>query len=168
MELSQTVGLIMGSNIGTTLTAWILSMAGIQGDNLWLSMLKPENFSPILALVGVILIMAAKSDRKKDTGSILCGFAILMFGMELMKDAMAPLTEMPGFDSHAHPLQQPLVGSTGWCSLYRHYPVLCRLRRHSSGTLHHRLHYLRHGNSHYHGAEYRYLCDRIALIHRYQ
>lgn len=110
MELSQTVGLIMGSNIGTTLTAWILSMAGIQGDNLWLSMLKPENFSPILALVGVILIMAAKSDRKKDTGSILCGFAILMFGMELMKDAMAPLTEMPGFDSMLTRFNSPLLG----------------------------------------------------------
>lgn len=110
MELSQTVGLIMGSNIGTTLTAWILSMAGIQGDNLWLSMLKPENFSPILALVGVILIMAAKSDRKKDTGSILCGFAILMFGMELMKDAMAPLTEMPGFDSMLTRFNNPLLG----------------------------------------------------------
>ena len=110
MELSQTVGLIMGSNIGTTLTAWILSMAGIQGDNLWLSMLKPENFSPILALIGVILIMAAKSDRKKDTGSILCGFAILMFGMELMKDAMAPLTEMPGFDSMLTRFNNPLLG----------------------------------------------------------
>ena len=68
MELSQTVGLIMGSNIGTTLTAWILSMAGIQSDNLLTSMLKPENFSPILALIGVILIMAAKSEKKKGSG----------------------------------------------------------------------------------------------------
>lgn len=65
MELSQTVGLIMGSNIGTTLTAWILSMAGIEGDNLLISLLKPENFSPILALIGVILIMAAKSEKKR-------------------------------------------------------------------------------------------------------
>lgn len=110
MELSQTVGLIMGSNIGTTLTAWILSMAGIEGDNIFISMLKPENFSPILALIGVILIMAAKSERKKDTGSILCGFAILMFGMELMKDAMAPLTDMPGFDSMLTRFNNPLLG----------------------------------------------------------
>lgn len=110
MELGQTVGLIMGSNIGTTLTAWILSMAGIQGDNIFISMLKPENFSPILALIGVILIMAAKSERKKDTGSILCGFAILMFGMELMKDAMAPLTDMPGFDSILTRFNNPLLG----------------------------------------------------------
>ena len=110
MELSQTVGLIMGSNIGTTLTAWILSMAGIQGDNIFISMLKPENFSPILALVGVILIMAGRSERKKDTGSILCGFAILMFGMELMKDAMAPLTDMPGFDSILTRFNNPLLG----------------------------------------------------------
>ena len=110
MELSQTVGLIMGSNIGTTLTAWILSMAGIQGDNLLISMLKPENFSPILALIGVILIMAAKSEKKKDTGSILCGFAVLMFGMELMKNAMAPLTDMPGFDSMLTRFNNPLLG----------------------------------------------------------
>ena len=110
MELGQTVGLIMGSNIGTTLTAWILSMAGIEGDNIFISMLKPENFSPILALIGVILIMAAKSERKKDTGSILCGFAILMFGMELMKDAMAPLTDMPGFDSMLTRFNNPLLG----------------------------------------------------------
>ena len=110
MELSQTVGLIMGSNIGTTLTAWILSMAGIEGDNLLISMLKPENFSPILALIGVILIMAAKSEKKKDTGSILCGFAVLMFGMELMKNAMAPLTDMPGFDSMLTRFNNPLLG----------------------------------------------------------
>lgn len=110
MELGQTVGLIMGSNIGTTLTAWILSMAGIQGDNIFISMLKPENFSPILALIGVILIMAGRSERKKDTGSILCGFAILMFGMELMKDAMAPLTDMPGFDSILTRFNNPLLG----------------------------------------------------------
>ena len=110
MELSQTVGLIMGSNIGTTLTAWILSMAGIQSDNLLTSMLKPENFSPILALIGVILIMAAKSEKKKDTGSILCGFAVLMFGMELMKNAMAPLTDMPSFDSMLTRFNNPLLG----------------------------------------------------------
>ena len=84
MELSQTVGLIMGSNIGTTLTAWILSMAGIEGDNIFISMLKPENFSPILALIGVILIMFTKSDKKKTIGMILAGFAVLMFGMNSM------------------------------------------------------------------------------------
>ena len=110
MELGQTVGLIMGSNIGTTLTAWILSMAGIQGDNLFINLLKPENFSPILALIGVVLIMAAKSEKKKDVGSILCGFAILMYGMELMKDAMAPLTDMPGFDSMLTRFNNPLLG----------------------------------------------------------
>lgn len=110
MELSQTVGLIMGSNIGTTLTAWILSMAGIESDNLLMSMLQPENFSPILALIGVILIMAAKSDKKKDVGAILCGFSVLMYGMELMKDAMAPLTDMPGFDSILTRFNNPLLG----------------------------------------------------------
>ena len=110
MELPQTVGVIMGSNIGTTLTAWILSMTGIETDNIFLALLKPENFSPILALIGVILIMTAKSDKKKDTGAILCGFAVLMFGMDLMKDAVAPLAELPEFESMLTRFNNPLLG----------------------------------------------------------
>ncbi len=98
MELSQTVGVIMGSNIGTTMTAWILSLAGIEsGDNFFVNLIKPENFSPLLALIGLLLTMMAKSNRKKSIGSILLGFALLMYGMELMKDSMAPLTDNPEF-----------------------------------------------------------------------
>ena len=110
MELSQTVGVIMGSNIGTTLTAWILSMAGIETDSLLMSMLKPENFSPILALIGAVLIMMAKSEKKKDVGAILCGFAVLMFGMDLMKDAVSPLAEMPEFESLLVKFNNPILG----------------------------------------------------------
>ena len=158
----------MGSNIGTTLTAWILSMAGIEGDNLLISLLKPENFSPILALIGVILLMAAKSEKKKDTGSILCGFAILMFGMELMKDAMAPLTDMPGFDSMLTRLQQSPAGRTGGRCLYGNYSVLGGFRGHSPGAVPHRFHYLWDGNSHYYGSEHRHLRHGPAILHWHQ
>lgn len=110
MELSQTVGVIMGSNIGTTLTAWILSMSGIKSDNFLISMLKPENFSPIIALIGVIMIMMAKKQQKKDVGRILAGFAVLMFGMELMKDAVSPLADSPSFSHVLTAFSNPFLG----------------------------------------------------------
>lgn len=93
MELSQTVSVIMGSSMGTTLTAWILSATGIESDSFWLQMLKPESFSPLVALVGVIMLMTGKDGKKKDAGSVLVGFAILMTGMTLMSQAVAPLAE---------------------------------------------------------------------------
>lgn len=80
MELGQTIGVIMGSNIGTTVTAWILSLSGITSDNVFVQLLKPESFSPIVALIGIILIMFTKSSKKKDIGSVCVGFAILMTG----------------------------------------------------------------------------------------
>jgi len=110
MELGQTIGVIMGSNIGTTLTAWILSLTGLQSENVWLNLLKPENFSPAIALIGVILIMASKKQRRRDIGHILAGFAILMYGMELMKNAVSPLAEMPGFSDLLTAFNNPLLG----------------------------------------------------------
>ena len=110
MELSQTIGVIMGSNIGTTLTAWILSAAGIEGDNIWLKMLKPESFSPLLALVGILLIMTCKQGRKRDAGHVLIGFSILMNGMELMKGAVSPLADMPVFQDILVMFKNPLMG----------------------------------------------------------
>lgn len=110
MNLSQTVGVIMGSNVGTTLTAWILGLNGLKTDNIFLSMLKPENFSPIIALIGVIMIMGAKSAKKRDVGTIMVGFAILMFGMELMSDAVAPLADIPEFTNILTAFKNPLLG----------------------------------------------------------
>jgi len=110
MSLSQTVGVIMGSNVGTTLTAWILGLNGLKTDNIFLSMLKPENFSPIIALIGVIMIMGAKSAKKRDVGTIMVGFAILMFGMELMSDSVAPLANMPEFTNILTAFKNPLLG----------------------------------------------------------
>ena len=110
MSLSQTVGVIMGSNVGTTLTAWILGLNGLKTDNIFLSMLKPENFSPIIALIGVTMIMGAKSAKKRDVGTIMVGFAILMFGMELMSDSVAPLANMPEFTNILTAFKNPLLG----------------------------------------------------------
>ena len=110
MELGQTIGVIMGSNIGTTLTAWILSLTGIQSENVFVNLLKPENFSPVIALVGIILIMGSKKQRRRDVGRIMVGFAILMYGMELMKNAVSPLADMPEFSSLLTAFNNPLLG----------------------------------------------------------
>ena len=110
MSLGQTIGVIMGSNIGTTLTPWILSLSGLEGDNFWLKLLKPENFSPVVALIGIILIMGSKKQRKQDVGRIMVDFAILMYGMELMKDAVSPLADMPEFSQILTAFNNPLIG----------------------------------------------------------
>ena len=109
MQLEQTVGVIMGSNIGTTLTAWLLSTAGIKSDNVLISMLKPENFAPIIALIGIIMIMMSKKKKRQDIGTIMVGFAVLMYGMELMKDAVSPIAEMEGFSKLLVAFKNPLL-----------------------------------------------------------
>ena len=110
MQLGQTIGVIMGSNIGTTLTAWILSLSGIESGNVFIKMLKPESFSPVVAFIGIMFIMAAKSTKKKDIGKILVGFSVLMYGMELMGDAVAPLADMPQFSSILTAFTNPILG----------------------------------------------------------
>lgn len=111
MELSQTVGVIFGSNVGTTLTAWLLSLAGVDdGGNIWLKMLKPKSFSPIIALIGIIMIMMAKKSKKKDIGQIMVGFAILMTGMTFMSDSVEPLAESEEFQSLLTAFKNPFLG----------------------------------------------------------
>ena len=109
MELGQTIGVIMGSNIGTTVTAWILSLSGITSDNVFVQLLKPESFSPIVALIGIILIMFTKSSKKKDIGSVCVGFAILMTGMTMMSGAVKPLADLPQFKEVLTILDNPIV-----------------------------------------------------------
>ncbi|MGN0479451.1 MAG: Na/Pi cotransporter family protein [Hominenteromicrobium sp.] len=109
MELGQTIGVIMGSNIGTTVTAWILSLSGITSDNVFVQLLKPENFSPVIALIGIILIMFAKSSKKKDIGSVCIGFSILMTGMTLMSNSVKPLADLPQFKDILMMLNNPIV-----------------------------------------------------------
>lgn len=110
MELGQTVGVIMGSNIGTTLTAWILSLAGIESDTVWLRLLKPESFSPVVAFIGIMLIMVSKDNRRRSAGSIMVGFAVLMYGMELMSDSVSPLADMPQFSAILTAFTNPILG----------------------------------------------------------
>ena len=108
--LGQSIGIIMGSNVGTTLTAWILSLSGIDSDSVRLQLLKPENFSPLVALAGVILRTVYKTGRKHSAGSIMVGFAILMYGTTMMKNAVSPLADMPEFTSILTAFTNPFVG----------------------------------------------------------
>lgn len=111
MKLSQAVGIIMGANVGTTITSWLLSLTGIESGNIWVQLLKPSSFSPVLAAVGILLVMTSKEEsRKKDVGNILLGFAILMFGMETMSDAVAPLAESGQFAGLFTAFSNPVLG----------------------------------------------------------
>lgn len=110
MKLNQAVGIIMGANIGTTITSWLLSLTGIQGSSFVLQMLKPSSFSPILAVIGVGLIMFTKNEKKKDIGSIFIGFSILMYGMEAMSGAVAPLADNEKFTGILTMFSNPLLG----------------------------------------------------------
>ena len=110
MQIGQTVSLIMGSNIGTTLTAWLFSLVGLETGNFWLRLLKPENFSLLFALAGIFMIMLSKQSRRRDMGSIFVGFAVLMYGMKLMSDAVSPLADMPEFSSMLTAFTNPVLG----------------------------------------------------------
>lgn len=111
MQLGQAVGIIMGANVGTTITSWLLSLTGISGTSFLIQLLKPSSFSPILALIGIILFMTAKNDsRKKNIGTILLGFAILMFGMETMSGAVKPLASNERFCSILTMFSNPILG----------------------------------------------------------
>ena len=110
MVLRQAINVIMGANIGTTVTSWILSLTGIESDNIFVSLLKPSSFTPVLALIGILLFMFLKSNKSKDIGQILLGFAVLMFGMEAMSDAVAPLKDVPEFQNILLMFSNPVLG----------------------------------------------------------
>ncbi|MBD5088872.1 MAG: Na/Pi cotransporter family protein [Clostridiales bacterium] len=110
MKLSQAVGIIMGANVGTTITSWILSLSGIEGESVWIQLLKPSSFSPVLAVLGIAFLMFAKSDRKKDIGTILLGFTVLMFGMDMMSDSVSGLRDVPQFTNILTMFSNPLLG----------------------------------------------------------
>lgn len=110
MTLKQSIGVIMGANIGTTVTAWILSLGGISSDNLFLQLLKPTSFTPVLALIGTIFLMFSKSTKRKDVGTILLGFATLMFGMDTMSGAVSGLADIPAFQNLFLMFKNPILG----------------------------------------------------------
>lgn len=110
MQFSQTINIIFGANIGTTLTAWITSLSGIQSDVFWIQMLKPKNFSPLLAFAGILMIMLSRKETRKSIGTVFVGFAVLMYGMEMMAGAVSPLADMPEFEMLLVKFQNPIVG----------------------------------------------------------
>ena len=110
MTLRQAINVIMGANVGTTVTAWLLSLSGIDSGNLWVQLLKPSSFTPVLALIGIINYMFCRSSKKKDTGMILLGFATLMFGMETMSGAVAGLKDVPAFTNLFIAFKNPVLG----------------------------------------------------------
>ena len=121
MELHQAIGIIMGSNVGTTVTSWLLSLSGLQGDSIWIQMLKPTSFSPILAFIGILLYMG-KNEKKKGIGTILIGFAILMTGMTTMSNAVEPLQGEAWFTNlfvrFSNPILGVLVGRPDFTNLF--------------------------------------------------
>ena len=110
MTLKQAINVIMGANIGTTVTAWILSLAGIESSNVFMRLLKPSSFTPMLALIGIVYYMFSKRDKKKDTGVILLGFAVLMYGMEAMSSSVSGLSEVPQFAQLFLLFKNPVLG----------------------------------------------------------
>ncbi len=110
MTLKQSIGVIMGSNIGTTVTAWILSLGGIESDNFFMQLFKPTSFTPILALIGIAFLLFGKNNKKKDTGMILLGFAVLMFGMDAMSGAVSGLRDVPEFRQLFITFSNPILG----------------------------------------------------------
>lgn len=110
MKLSQAVGVIMGANIGTTITSWILSLTGIESSNIFISLLKPTSFSPVLAAVGIVFLMFLKKDSLKNPGKIMIGFALLMYGMDAMSSSVAPLAEVQQFASILTAFSNPVLG----------------------------------------------------------
>lgn len=110
MKLSQAIGIIMGANIGTTATSWLLSLTGIESGNVWINLLKPSAFSPVLAMIGIIMFMSGKNSKKKDVGEILIGFAVLMSGMDMMSGAVKPLADVPEFTNILTMFKNPVLG----------------------------------------------------------
>ena len=164
MKLSQAVGVIMGANIGTTVTSWILSLSGIESDNFFVQLFKPASFSPVLAMIGVAFLLFAKSERKKDLGTIFLGFAVLMYGMEHERSS-----ETSGRRTRIHGnsdrIQQSSAGYAGRRPFDGCDSKFFCVRGDSAGPLCHRGCQLRSSHSHYFGTEHRYLCDGFVVCH---
>ena len=159
MKLTQAVGIIMGANIGTTVTSWILSLSGIQSDNFWIKMLKPSSFSPILAVIGIVFLLFTKSEKKHDIGTILLGFAVLMFGMETMSAAVKPLANVPEFTNILTMFSNPILGMLAGA-------VLTAVIQSSSASVGYGICIIWSCNTDYNGTEYRNMCYSIDFKYR--
>ena len=166
MTIGQSIGVIMGSNIGTTITSWILTLVGIESDNLFVSLLKPENFSLLFAFVGILLMMSSGSQRRKDIGTILVGFAVLMYGMKLMSGAVKPLANSPAFVSLFTAFRNPILGVLAGLAI----TAIIQSSSASVGILQALAltGAVSYGAAHHHGSEHRHLRHRHAVQHRRQ
>ena len=164
MSLRQAIGIIMGANVGTTVTSWILSLSGIQGDSFFVQMLKPSSFSPVLAVIGIVLYMFVKSSKKKDIGSILLGFAVLMFGMETMSGAVEPLKDVPAFTNILLLFSNPVLGVLAGAALTAIIPIVVSFGWYPSGPVRNRADYLWQRHPHHPRPEHRYLRHRDAVV----
>ena len=160
MQLGQTIGILMGSNIGTTLTVWLLALSGISGESVFLKLIKPESFSPVLALIGIIMIMTAKHNKTKDIGRILVGFSVLFTGMMMMGESVEPLKDSPSFSHILTAFNNPLVGVLAGAVI----TAVIQSSAASIGILQ-SLSITGHGNPDYYGTEYRYLCHCFDFQH---
>ena len=161
MTLRQAINVIMGANVGTTVTAWLLSLGGISGDSIWVRLLKPTSFTPVLALVGIIFFMFCKDNKKKDTGTVLLGFATLMFGMETMSSAVGGLADVPAFRQLFITFQNPVLGLLAGALVGK---IQLRLRGDPAGAGRHRSGELRRRHPHHHGPEHRHLRYGAAVL----
>lgn len=163
MKLTQAVGIIMGANVGTTVTAWLISLAGLEGDGI-IQLFKPSSFSPILAVIGVVFYVFLNNSKKKDIGAILLGFATLMFGMETMVRRGGRPGRCARLYQHPADVLQPHFGRAGRSCPHCHHPVLLRFGGNPSGPVLHWRSDLWQCHSHHHGPEYRHHRHRHALF----
>ena len=159
MTLKQATNVIIGANVGTTVTGWILSLTGIRGDNVWVNMLKPSSFVPILALLGIVMLMMSKKQKSKDTGTILLGFATLMFGMEAMSNAVSGLAEIEGF-------RNPFPRHSRRRGVDLHNSIEFRIRRNFAGSFNNGAGFDRRFRSHSYGRRHRDVHNSRYLFNR--
>lgn len=164
MNLKQAINVIMGANVGTTVTAWLLSLSGIESDNLFVQLFKPTSFTPILALIGIIFYMFCSSSKKKDTGTILLGFAVLMFGMDTMSAAVSGLSEVESFRNMFVAFENPLFGVLAGTLLTAIIQSSSGFGRNTPGFGCNRSGIIRSGDTNHNGTEYRNLHNGYTLI----
>ena len=155
LTLGQAINVIIGANVGTTVTAWLLSLGGIDSDVLWVQLLKPSSFMPILALIGIIFTMFCKSTKKKDTGIILLGFATLMYGMDTMSAAVSGLKDVPEFQQLFVTFSNPILGVLAGAILTA--IIQLGICRYFTGTFCYRRSLRGSCDPDHYGTEYRYL-----------
>lgn len=166
LKLRQAIGVIMGANIGTTVTAHIIRLTDISGENFALQLLSPKTLAPLMAVAGIVMIMAGKRNKIKETGQILMGIGVLFTGLFNMESAVAVLQDSPQVAQLFTVLKNPLLGVLAGRCRYCHYPVLIGLGGYSSGTQRLWTHQFFQCFSHYYGTEYRNLCNPSPLQYR--